>query len=402
MDISFLEKEQLSTMLADLMVRYDQYYWAVAWGTMNDSAKLLLKNSKKINKIIFGTHFYQTDPKLLKALVDNDFVRVILNDSPGVFHPKVYLFMDKDGNAAAIVGSANFTFSAFTRNVEASVLIEGQCSDDIFMSIKKMIDESWSCAIDIDDDFINAYTLQHNATSKYRKKLKEKRKSNKPKADAVHKGLRIWNWEEYSEEIKGNDFHSYDGRINLLREARKMFSLVDSFSGLSKTERRAISGLLSKGTEHRPGCSLEWGWFGSMVGAGEFQSVINHNTQYMSDALDQIPLIGEISYSQYEQYIQLFEKAFEGKSRKGGVPTASRLLAMKRPDTFFCVDKNNRNALSKDLGFAKSTLDFEKYWYDIVLPITESVWWQVERPTGKDGVLWDNRSAMLDCIYYET
>ena len=39
-----------------------------------------------------------------------------------MFHPKVYLFSDDDSSWEVIIGSANFTRAAFTRNVECAGL----------------------------------------------------------------------------------------------------------------------------------------------------------------------------------------------------------------------------------------------------------------------------------------
>lgn len=74
---------------------------------------------------------------------------------------------------------------------------------------------------------------------------------------------------------------------------------------------------------------------------------------------------------------------------------------MKRPDQFVCVDERNIRLMSEDLGFAPTTLNFEKYWAEIIEPIMQARWWLVRRPPGTEGRIWDARAAMLDAIYYE-
>ena len=122
----------------------------------------------------------------------------------------------------------------------------------------------------------------------------------------------------------------------------------------------------------------------------------------MSDFMTRsIPSAGEVTEDDYAQFAREFQLAFVGSSRQGGIPTASRLLAMKRPDHFVCVDSKNAKRLGADVGFARTTLGLENYWERVVEPITQSRWWNTKRPAGADGRLWDARAAMLDVIYMD-
>lgn len=401
MNIKYLDRAGIASTLQKLMKDYDRYYWAVAWGTENQFSDKLALNSKKIAMIIFGTDFYGTDPKLLERFLDRKYARIIQKDSAGTFHPKVYLFI-KGAKAAAIVGSANFTNGAMTKNNEAAILIDGDSSDSAITSIKAMIEDLWKKSGPIDKAFLDPYTLSYNAAKLHRDALKARRSAKVPKKNATHKRLRYWTWKEFAEMARKDPHHAFDERLRLLQEARRIFSSVTAFSELTDAERKAIAGFLTDGKEHREDCAIvNWSWFGSMWGATTFKNLIKTNNPYISEALDHIPLSGEIRKSQFDKYVSAFKKAFVVKSHKGGVATASRLLVMKRPDTFISVNSQNRSELGKDLGFAPTTLNFEKYWNQIIIPIQESTWWQTMRPKGQDGQLWDNRSAMLDSIIYE-
>ena len=101
-------------------------------------------------------------------------------------------------------------------------------------------------------------------------------------------------------------------------------------------------------------------------------------------------------------FSQKFLRAFEGSSRVGGVPTATRLLAMKRPDTFVCISNPNREGLSQALAFPKTTLKIDNYWERIIEPLRLSPWYTSPRPTDKYAELWDGRAAMLDAIHYKS
>ena len=84
----------------------------------------------------------------------------------------------------------------------------------------------------------------------------------------------------------------------------------------------------------------------------------------------------------------------------GGVATASKMLAMKRPDTFLCVCKPNITSASEELGFARTTLSLENYWDRVVGVIRLADWYNAEKPDGIDSDLWECRVAMLDAILY--
>ncbi|HEX5055642.1 MAG TPA: phospholipase D-like domain-containing protein [Gammaproteobacteria bacterium] len=385
-------------ILRNLMNSYDEYHWAAAWGTVNRLSDELVKNKSKIEKLIFGTHFWQTDPELLECFKDEKFAKAIPHNTSGTFHPKVYLFT-KGHRSAAIVGSANFTKAAMGRNKEIMLLIEGDTSSKAIQTIRSEIESHWELGKIIDKDFLDNYRLNHKITARLRAELAKERIKLKP-GKTSQKELRLWTWEEYAAKVRQNRHQNQDLRLELLREARQLFSSVPVFARLNPDERRAIAGFLGFGREHRPGLVMNWGWFGSMKGPGEFKNLILEGQEQISEALEHIPLTGEIRKDQYDGYISLFMRSFAGRSRQGGVASASRLLCMKRPDTFICVNSQNRRGLATVLGFSHSRLDFKKYWDDIIAPITESIWWQTDRPVGPDGKLWDVRTAMLDAIYY--
>ena len=102
----------------------------------------------------------------------------------------------------------------------------------------------------------------------------------------------------------------------------------------------------------------------------------------------------------YLAFTDAFRSAFVGAARQAGVPGASRLLAMKRPDTFLCVDGPNWEALRADLGGRKALPDWELYWNGVIEPLRSSRWYNAPRPRGRDAAIWDRRMAMLDSVIY--
>lgn len=384
--------------LMKLMGKYESYYIATAWASLGSNAsKELLKNKDKIKKMIVGTHFYQTHPDFMEEFISSNRVRFILKPN-GIYHPKMYLFSNGKNKWECLIGSANFTMSALTRNDEAVVQFGSSDTDSMsnYKTIKKTIEGYWENSDKIDEnDFHNYKNIWKKNKKKISNLAEEYGKSKKTKP-LVKSGIFSLDWEEYYQSIQNDDFHSFDGRIELLNTAQRYFRENQKFSDMSEIHRREIAGIA---TENQSDSGIGWGWFGSMVGAGKFQNRINTNNEYISQALDAIPLQGKVYKSNYNQFVDIFQQAFpDGGS---GVAIASRLLSMKRPDYFVCLDKQNRPRLSGEFGISK-TVSFNDYWDEIIERILNSVWWSSEKPVDEiEAQAWQGRTAMLDAIFYE-
>lgn len=389
---------KIDEILVELMKKYNKYYIATAWASLGSKASdELLGNKKRIKKMIVGTHFYQTHPKFIESFVDSKRVKFILK-TDGIYHPKVYLFSNSADDWECIVGSANFTLSALTKNAEIVVHIKSTDSDSstIYETIMNAVEDYWIDAESISQEECHNYK---NIWDKNRIKLnslKEKYGKSKKNKPLVRSKIFSLNWAEYFEKINNDQFHSFEGRLELLSTAQRYFRENRNFAQMIEIQRREIAGIA---TENQSDSIISWGWFGSMIGAGKFQNRINTNNIFISNALGAIPLQGKIYKYNYDEFVGIFQQAFpDGGS---GVAIASRLLAMKRPDYFVCLDKQNRPKLCEEFGISK-TVSFEEYWNEIIERIVDSVWWSSERPTDKVQIqAWLGRTAMLDAIFYE-
>jgi hypothetical protein len=163
---------------------------------------------------------------------------------------------------------------------------------------------------------------------------------------------------------------------------------------MGKPERRRIAGLV--GLEQ----NIDWGYFGSMKGAGRFWAAIDRNDENLSLALDAIPQNGLVGQGDYASFVDQFMKAFKDNAER--VAVATRLLCMKRSDTFVCLDSKNRSALCKEFGIIQSNMSFDRYWCEIIERVRDSVWWNASRPTlGNEDEIWLGRTAFLDSLYYK-
>lgn len=369
---------------------------ATAWASADtDAFRALVSNEAKIVKAVIGTHFYQTHPDVLDQFAGSKKVKFILQPD-GVFHPKVYLFWSRDA-WEVVIGSPNLTVGALTKNSELSVLITSEDGTPALKDeITRVIDGHWD----------EAKTVLPAEAESYRKLWKLKARDLKKVADifgdkpatkpATQSKIMPMEWKEYLAAIKKDKSHGFKDRLELIAEIREYFQNHQHFNDMDLDVRKGIAGLPSKSKTIK-----NWAWFGSMKGAGTFAGLINASNGAFSLALDEIPLLGEIRREHYDRFIQQYLKAYEGG--RDGLATATRLLAMKRPDVFLCVDAQNKKRLADDVGIVRADqLDYERYWDEVVERLMQSPWWQSPEPSNAlEREAWHARAAMLDAIFYE-
>ena len=389
-----LEKEFLKSL-----ENYSNYYWTTAWASSkSEPFKKLIENNDKIGKIVVGIHFYQTHPEFIETFLDNKNVRFI-KQPRGTFHPKLFLFFNNSQDWKIILGSANFTKSAFTENTEISTVITPKDlnSNEVLETTFSFIEKTWNDAKYFDRKELEDYKTVWKNQKPKRDSLSgnygnTKKTNNKP----IHQASIVnMKWNDFVENVKNAEYHSLNARIGVLDVCRELFNKSNSYSDLTKDERKFIAGVPNKLNVKE---GIEWAYFGSMRGNGKFNKQIGENNIEISNALDEIPLFGQITKNHFNKFIVHFKNVFPGKN----LITASRLLAMKRPDVFVCLSSKNKTSISQNFGIIKSRLDYESYWEDIIMRIYDSEWWL--NPNPKDNIekkISQGRSAFLDALYYE-
>ncbi|MCX8281777.1 phospholipase D family protein [Phyllobacterium sp. 0TCS1.6C] len=400
MDVKLLDATAVSKLLETLIVNHDEIHFAVAWGYNGRLADCLLSNSHKFISVTFGVNFCHTDPDLISRLVgvSNAYVA---QDFRGTFHPKLYYFRTDDV-AEAIIGSANFTAGGLGKNWEASVHAKGHVDDPFFRQLRGCLTGYEALRTPVTAELADSYRLQFDAAKSLTKPKNPILRTSDAAGRFLTSPLIKMEWNDYVREIQASPHHNVDERLSLLRTCQCLFARVGSFSALSSNEWKAIAGVI--GDKQKREGSLnnhDWAWFGSMKGMGDFANRVAEQDVWLARAIDTIPRHGEVTRAQYETFRDNFLKAFEKSSRIGGVPTATRLLAMKRPDSFVCISKPNKIGLAGKLAFSGSTLNLDNYWDRVIQPIRISAWYNSPRPSGWEAELWDARVAMLDAIYYD-
>jgi hypothetical protein len=204
--------------------------------------------------------------------------------------------------------------------------------------------------------------------------------------------LESLSWPDYfalvRDELYPPDYRVMHERLQVIREIRQLFVHKAHFRDLDYLERTKVAGLFKS-------TNPDFLLFGSMRPRGYFKQAIKDNNEGISLALDEIPLDGDISRDQFQRFTDRFLNAFE----KSGMALASRLLAMKRPDTFVCVNNKNRDGLFQAFRLSPRR-DAEAYW-DLTEKVRACTWWKAPPPpAGDEREVWTARAAFLDALFY--
>lgn len=390
---------KLSSVFKKLLDSCTTVHLAVAWASVGfPEHDAFAEAKRKIGRAVIGTHFYQTAPEFIEKFAKDKRVRFV-TDHSGVFHPKLYLFECKEGGWACIVGSANFTAGGFGHNQEVCLLVTD--ADDprgaIMKNARASIDGYWEDAIPGAKIDLDRYREMRKRLARPLAQAAGQFGTSKPGRSVEDIEVLNLGWAEFLSKIRSDKHHALDRRLKVLGASRRLFQQYGAFADMPVADRQSIAGF-------REDDKIPWGWFGSMRGAGVFKNLVNKSPGVLSDALDQVPLDGQVTREDYLEFVRRYMQAFplkNGERTRHGLATATRLLAMKRPDYFVCLDVANRLHLLKDFGVSVSRHDYEGYWDKIIERLKIATWWNARRPTeATAGQVWDGRAAMLDAIYY--
>lgn len=400
MKVSILDANSLRKTLLRLIPKHDKIHMAVAWADSGPVADKLIENKRKFESVTVGLDFCATDPDFVDALrgVRNAFV---FKKQRACFHPKAYLFVTGE-NAEAIVGSANFTRGGLGSNVEACVHLRCSVSDPAIDSLIAMFDSFAPHRQPVTRPLAESYRRQAAIAAKKPRPAAPVLPAETKDFQRINSELLKMDWPTFIREVRKDPNHHFATRMKFLRYLQSLFAKVGSFSELSVAEWKAVAGIVHPDAVADSGLEkYQIGWFGSMQGSGSFTNLIANQDEDIAKAVDAIPSRGLVTKADYDEFCELFTDAFANSARVGRHPTATRLLAMKRPDVFVCVNNGNTANLAEALSFAPSTLGLDNYWERVVEPIKMANWYNSKRPSGKQAEAWDCRAALVDAIYYE-
>ncbi len=160
MHAEFLEAQVVQQRLKQYMDHYDEFHWAVAWGTGVDLLEQLFGHRAKFTNVTFGVAFSQTDPAVVDALVGVANGYIATKFKGGTYHPKVYGFRSGK-QVAAIVGGANFTHGGLGKNFEAAVALTGTIDDPALANILAFARTSARYGQEVTQPYADAYRASY-------------------------------------------------------------------------------------------------------------------------------------------------------------------------------------------------------------------------------------------------
>ena len=363
------------------MQNYNQYLWSVAWADFDfELSNLLVAKKSRIRMLIVGLKFFGTNPSFIKEFYQHQGVR-FLEQKKGTYHPKLYLFRNSKTDWELLIGSGNFTASAFKGNTEAAILVSSSDKSlgNIYESIIEFINEQWRNGKILNEDYVKEYRKRKRKVKMYVPKLPTKG-SRHPVFETT--------WKEYLADLKQTDYKS---RIDLLNWVKEQFRNDKKFHKIDLNKRKSIAGFGSGEEDVVIGC------FGTTNARGNFMHAVIKKPQIISHALNQIPSRGEVTKTDYQSFIKVFKRV----SDENELACSTRLLCLWRPDYFVNVNGKNKKALCKELQINKSKVNYETYWDLIVQPFINSDWGKQKKSMSKsEAEIYNYRVALLDCLYY--
>jgi hypothetical protein len=375
----------LSKEFKRLMLNYNEYLWTVAWADFNfEFSKLLVTKKSRIKKMCVGLQFYGTHPAFIEKFYTHQGVR-FLEQGKGTYHPKLYLFRNSETDWELLIGSGNYTNSAFANNAEVSILISSadKSIGDVYEKTLEFINEQWRNGKILTEDYVKEYK---------KKKLKVKTYIPKLPSKGIRQPVFEKTWKEYLTELKQED---YKGRIRFLDWVKKEFQKQGQFHKIILKTRKSIAGFGSGEKEEH---GVDIGCFGTTNARGYFKNTVIDKPEIITSALSKIPKKGEVTKTDYQNFIKEFKKV----SLQNELACATRMLCLWRPDYFINFNGKNENAMCKELQVNKSKVNYETYWDLIVQPFITSDWSKQNMPMPKSETeIYNYRVALLDCIYYK-
>ena len=364
---------------------------AYAWASANEgrSPHWRAMDLGKLRRAVIGTQFAQTEPWALRQLNERpDRLRVAIS-SEGTFHPKVVIGRRKD-EIRAIVGSANLTSAAFSRNIELNILLSGTVLDAELRRLINFVDASWDRASVVTEEWLARYEIA------WRNRPKVTGLVPNALLEVIGPSSLQMTWDSYFDLVEKQEGRKLTSGYSIsvlgahpsyeveLDRAQEAFNAQATYAAMPSDHRKLVVGT----------GPLSSGLLGTMRAAGFAKALVNREPEKIGRHLDAIPLDGEVA-------IELVATTVEGLTSLHGVSigVASRMLAAKRPDLFVSVNNGSKPALSRLLG---RNVDTTEKYMDLLKLVWSTDWHASTVPEDdRQRRVWNRRAAMLDSALYE-
>ncbi len=199
--------------------------------------------------------------------------------------------------------------------------------------------------------------------------------------------------------------HGLEERLSLLDYITLLAN--KPLSEMTELDRLAFAGKHTNKHNHTM-YDFDTEWFASTKGAKIFHTLLAEQTSDFDHALSFIPLTGDVTPAQYQQFVSAYKKIFstykkeKDKGEKSPLAPATRLLAMRRPDQFIALTNAKIEVLCQGLGIVKfNNFDFESYWQDLIGTLRTFSWWHQSEPCDEYELkIWQARAILMDLFIF--
>ncbi|GAA6173512.1 hypothetical protein NBRC116592_31820 [Colwellia sp. KU-HH00111] len=220
------------------------------------------------------------------------------------------------------------------------------------------------------------------------------------------KMLRIAPWPVFVSFIEQQtEVHAFEERLRLLDYMSVQREAL--LQEMTELDRLAFAGKHTSKHAHTK-YDFDVEWFTSTKGAKIFHSLLAEQASDFDYALSFIPLTGDVTPAQYQQFVHAYKNIFTRytKDKKNGekaslIP-ATRLLAMRRPDQFIALTNAKIDVLCQGLGIVKfNSYDFDGYWQYLIGTLRTFAWWHESEPSDEsEHKIWCSRAILIDLFLY--
>ena len=367
---------------------------ATAWATENDGLRKLEENSERLKiRTVVGLWGNVTDPLVLRRLRRLGKLRVV--DSDQCFHPKIFIFRNPE-KSVAWVGSANFTSGGFGKNEE--LLLETRNAK----AVETWFNKLWKRCGRLEEGAIDQYARQRKRNPPeqlFRPRGFTPRLEDGPLA--LLQGVADWNG--YVDALERCDqlwWSRLDGDYSVLGESNcweetigKLRVVVNGdWERISDDEKKSMLGL--RGTDKK------WALLGRMRHAAFNAIFLNEgNLNTVKDAVSGIADAKDRDFPGVA--IDAYEKITSIEQVKHG--TATRLLALARPDHLVSYNNESRSGLVEylELPFSPTAPLTPQRYQDLLERLYEKPWFNAPCPRNlREKSIWSMRAALIDCFVY--
>jgi hypothetical protein len=391
-------------LFMELARRANRIRIATAWGSPYAPVFDCLRDAQNERRLelVVGWDFEGTHPKFLRELRLS--LRVMPRGGGVTFHPKAYLFI-QDGKFDAIVGSSNLTRGGFSGNVELNLRISGATNERYFGDIDRYIQRQWDGSREISKLEIDNYERRWRMAKKRARHFSEPRLkldlSHSKRQMIVDPKLDV-GWTEFFRllrKVDGTNHYvfkrkqeeSYLGVIDYVQDC---FARDGSLSRMEREERSNVAATNTHSV---------YGLFGTTHSVGSFTHAVLTTPALIDRALDRIPFDSRrpVTKAEFDSFFAEFQKFAKSLSPpRPAVGCASRLLAMKRPDSFVCVNGENRTRLARAFGFSDAELRTVSGYWKLCEHLWSLSWHRSPRPKSRYQLdAWKARVAVIDAVY---